>query len=78
MALLNESLLVRDTLYLMQGISGKYVRFAISQASDKTLVFTSDPVYILSKNKSLLQMNVELSLESSNIAFNASPCTPIG
>ncbi|PPQ72575.1 hypothetical protein CVT26_003706 [Gymnopilus dilepis] len=41
-ALLNESLLVRDTLYLMQGISGKYVRFAISQASEKTLVFTSD------------------------------------
>src|SRR6266704_286704 len=27
---LNESLLIRDTLYLMQGISGKYVKFSSS------------------------------------------------
>lgn len=40
----SESLLVRDTLFLMQGISGKYVRFASSKDDEKTLVFSSDSV----------------------------------
>ncbi|KAH9482698.1 Gamma-tubulin complex component 3 [Psilocybe cubensis] len=39
---LSEHLLVRDTLFLMQGISGKYVRFASSKDDEKTLVFSSD------------------------------------
>ncbi|KAF8205020.1 gamma-tubulin complex, DGRIP91/SPC98 component [Pholiota molesta] len=37
-----ESRLVRDTLYLMQGISGKYVKFAPSKEDAKTLIFTAD------------------------------------
>ena len=41
---LNESLLIRDTLYLMQGISGKYVKFSSSTEDDKRLVFPSDLV----------------------------------
>lgn len=46
---LNESLLIRDTLYLMQGISGKYVRFASSSQQDKRLVFPSDSVCLISQ-----------------------------
>lgn len=39
---MNESLLVRDTLYLMQGISGKYVRFSSLKDDEKNLVFGGD------------------------------------
>ncbi|KAF9485312.1 gamma-tubulin complex, DGRIP91/SPC98 component [Pholiota conissans] len=42
-----ESLLVRDTLYLMQGISGKYVKFAPSKEDAKKLVFTSDIKHVI-------------------------------
>lgn len=48
---INESLLVRDTLYLMQGISGKYVRFAVCKEEEKKIVFNTDSVstlYIIS------------------------------
>lgn len=41
-----ESHLVRDTLYLMQGISGKYIKFAPSKEDVKTLVFTADVVSV--------------------------------
>lgn len=44
---INESLLVRDTLYLMQGISGKYVRFASSKEEEKKIVFNTDSVSAL-------------------------------
>ncbi|EPQ59222.1 gamma-tubulin complex, DGRIP91/SPC98 component [Gloeophyllum trabeum ATCC 11539] len=47
---LSEHLLLRDTLYLLQGISGKYVQFA--PASDpnqeRQIVFLEDPRYIIS------------------------------
>lgn len=43
-ASMDEGLLVRDTLYLMQGISGKYIRFAASNDDDKKLLFTNDSV----------------------------------
>lgn len=41
---MNESLLVRDTLYLMQGISGKYVRFSSLKEDEKNLAFGGDSV----------------------------------
>ncbi|KAI0068681.1 gamma-tubulin complex DGRIP91/SPC98 component [Artomyces pyxidatus] len=41
---LSEELLLRDTLYLLQGISGKYIRFspANDEGRDMSLVFTED------------------------------------
>lgn len=43
---LPEHLLLRDTLYLLQGISGKHVTFSAPDNSDErsTLVFVDDPV----------------------------------
>lgn len=41
---MDESLLVRDTLYLMQGISGKYVRFSSLKEDEKNLAFGGDSV----------------------------------
>jgi gamma-tubulin complex component 3 len=41
---MHESLLVRDTLYLMQGISGKYVRFSSLKENEKNLIFVVDSV----------------------------------
>lgn len=41
-----EQLILRDTLYLLQGISGKYVQFSVSKDTEqnKELVFAEDPV----------------------------------
>ncbi|KAJ8464042.1 hypothetical protein ONZ51_g9857 [Trametes cubensis] len=41
-----EHLILRDTLYLLQGISGKYVQFSVTKDADqnKELVFTEDPM----------------------------------
>jgi gamma-tubulin complex component 3 len=46
---LSEYLLLRDTLYLLQGISGKYVRFSLQDDPDpqNKLVFVDDPVSTL-------------------------------
>lgn len=43
---LPEHLILRDTLYLLQGISGKYVHFSASRDpnGNNELVFTDDPV----------------------------------
>ena len=41
---LPELLLFRDALYLMQGISGKYVRFVLPDDGDKRIVFETDLV----------------------------------
>jgi gamma-tubulin complex component 3 len=42
---LPEHLLLRDTLYLLQGISGKYVHLSLSDKDDQpTLVFVDDSV----------------------------------
>lgn len=40
---LPEHLLLRDTLYLLQGISGKYVQF-LDRDDDHRIVFAEDPV----------------------------------
>ncbi|KAJ7507860.1 gamma-tubulin complex, component 3 [Mycena galericulata] len=47
---LPEHLLLRDTLYLLQGISGKYVRFSIQDDPDieNKLVFMEDSKYVVS------------------------------
>ncbi|KAJ6485068.1 gamma-tubulin complex, component 3, partial [Mycena vitilis] len=47
---LPENLLLRDTLYLLQGISGKYVRFSIQDDPefDNKLVFMDDSKYVVS------------------------------
>ncbi|KAJ7904561.1 gamma-tubulin complex, component 3 [Mycena olivaceomarginata] len=48
---LSEHLLLRDTLYLLQGISGKYVRFSIQgddPEMENKLVFMDDSKYIIS------------------------------
>ncbi|KAL0949514.1 hypothetical protein HGRIS_009565 [Hohenbuehelia grisea] len=48
---LPEHLLLRDTLYLLQGISGKYVRFAERNAEDDEalheLVFVDDTTFVI-------------------------------
>lgn len=43
---LPEQLLLRDTLYLLQGISGKHVRFSGTDDPDplRKLIFVDDPV----------------------------------
>ena len=43
-----EQLVLRDTLYLLQGISGKYVQFSVNKDTEqnKELVFVDDPVSI--------------------------------
>ncbi|KAH9951715.1 gamma-tubulin complex DGRIP91/SPC98 component [Amylocystis lapponica] len=47
---LPEHLMLRDTLYLLQGISGKYVHFSPSKDPEENseLTFTDDPKYIIS------------------------------
>lgn len=40
---LPEEALIRDALYILQGISGKYVKF-VDEGSEKQLVFSDDPV----------------------------------
>ncbi|KAJ6599023.1 gamma-tubulin complex, component 3 [Mycena vulgaris] len=47
---LPEHLLLRDTLYLLQGISGKYVRFSLQDDPEveNTLVFMDDAKYVVS------------------------------
>ncbi|KAL1944175.1 hypothetical protein VTO73DRAFT_3360 [Trametes versicolor] len=42
-----EHLILRDTLYLLQGISGKYVQFSVTKDAEqnKELIFTEDPRY---------------------------------
>ncbi|KAI0638044.1 gamma-tubulin complex DGRIP91/SPC98 component [Trametes polyzona] len=44
-----EQLILRDTLYLLQGISGKYVQFSVTKDAEqnKELVFTEDPRYFV-------------------------------
>lgn len=44
---LPEPLLFRDALYLMQGISGKYVRFVLPDDGDKRIVFGNDLVSVV-------------------------------
>jgi len=46
---LSENLLLRDTLYLLQGISGKYVRFSPADHLDpqNKLIFVDDSVCVL-------------------------------
>ncbi|KZT24524.1 gamma-tubulin complex DGRIP91/SPC98 component [Neolentinus lepideus HHB14362 ss-1] len=44
---LPEHLLLRDTLYLLQGISGKYVQFASDPDKGKRVVFNEDPRHII-------------------------------
>ncbi|KAF7332094.1 Spindle pole body component [Mycena kentingensis (nom. inval.)] len=44
-----ESLLLRDTLYLLQGISGKYIRLSLEEDvdSDGKLIFAEDSKYFI-------------------------------
>lgn len=44
---LPEDLLLRDVLYLLQGISGKYVRFDQNQAKEGCVVFVEDGVRLV-------------------------------
>ncbi len=43
-----EHLILRDTLYLLQGISGKYVQFSVTKDAEqnKELIFAEDPVSV--------------------------------
>ncbi|KAF9009023.1 gamma-tubulin complex, DGRIP91/SPC98 component [Cyathus striatus] len=56
-----EKLLLRDTLYLLQGISGKYIRFAEQNDKDKGIVFLDDAAHqIPSPKKALIHRLSEL------------------
>ncbi|KAF9534282.1 gamma-tubulin complex, DGRIP91/SPC98 component [Crepidotus variabilis] len=58
---LDESLLIRDTLYLMQGISGKYVRLEGSKEGDrKTVEFPNDNNVIPLPTQALIRSLAEL------------------
>ncbi|KAH9938282.1 gamma-tubulin complex DGRIP91/SPC98 component [Fomitopsis serialis] len=48
---LPEHLILRDTLYLLQGISGKYVHFSASTDpnGNNELMFTDDPSFVISR-----------------------------
>ncbi|SJL02046.1 related to Spindle pole body component alp6 [Armillaria ostoyae] len=48
-ATIPEHLLLRDTLYLLQGISGKYVRFSLQDDEENKLVFVEDSKYMISE-----------------------------
>ncbi|KAF9567322.1 gamma-tubulin complex, DGRIP91/SPC98 component [Agrocybe pediades] len=66
--LIDESALVRDTLYLMQGISGKYVRFASSEDDEKSLTFTSDPRFTINPpTRTLIHRLAELGYLYSRV-----------
>ncbi|KAG5649023.1 hypothetical protein DXG03_000372 [Asterophora parasitica] len=45
-----EPALLRDALYLLQGISGRYIRFSLQDDTniDNTLIFIDDPKYMIS------------------------------
>ncbi|KAK0206607.1 gamma-tubulin complex, component 3 [Desarmillaria ectypa] len=48
-AIILEHLLLRDALYLLQGISGKYVRFSLQDDSENKLVFVENSKYMISE-----------------------------
>jgi hypothetical protein len=39
--------MLRDTLYLLQGISGKHVQFSSNEEDQNTLVFLEDAVSLI-------------------------------
>ena len=51
---LPEHLLLRDTLYLLQGISGKYVQFSRESEDKNSVIFVGDPVSCYSAQTHLL------------------------
>lgn len=48
---IQEFALLRDALYLLQGISGKHVRFATSKdrEAEMSLLFTEDTVGVITR-----------------------------
>ncbi|KAF6762275.1 gamma-tubulin complex, DGRIP91/SPC98 component [Ephemerocybe angulata] len=48
-----EVLLLRDAIYLLQGISGKYVQFS-DDVEDNKIVFSDDPSHIISASTKVL------------------------
>lgn len=72
---LSEDLLLRDTLYLLQGISGKYVHFApIDNDENKmNLVFVDDPVRSVLMTCALRETHALLALHDT--ASHSSPHT---
>ena len=75
---LPENLLLRDTLYLLQGISGKYVRFSAQDDSEteNKLLFVEDSVRIRGNNKKekTSPQPPETCYFISNKGINTSPC----
>lgn len=59
---LPEHLLLRDTLYLLQGISGKYVRFGQTDGATSSIVFADDPVSSIFFPSSWASTSLSLSI----------------
>ncbi|KAF8655241.1 hypothetical protein AX16_003145 [Volvariella volvacea WC 439] len=49
-----EGFLLRDTLYLLQGISGKYVRFSLQDQEGGRLVFVDETKYLIPPSTKVL------------------------
>ncbi|KAF9057610.1 gamma-tubulin complex DGRIP91/SPC98 component [Panaeolus papilionaceus] len=64
---IDESLLIRDALYLMQGISGMYIRFTAPRGNSKGLVFECEPGLILPATKALIHRLAELGYLYSRV-----------
>lgn len=71
---LPESLLLRDTLYILQGISGKYVKLFVSGTADQDskLEFVDDPVRLFLFQVSLLILS-SVSFFSAQNAIISGP-----
>ncbi|KAH8105028.1 gamma-tubulin complex, DGRIP91/SPC98 component [Phellopilus nigrolimitatus] len=68
---LPEDALLRDALYILQGISGKYVKLVEveDEVSESKLVFADDPHYIISPpNRTLIHRLAELGHLYSRVA----------
>lgn len=75
---LPEHLLLRDTLYLLQGISGKYIQFTLasSTAASGEITFSDDPV----GHTQIVKMTAYQfsGIEICHLASNQSPLSPFG
>ncbi|PPQ98542.1 hypothetical protein CVT24_004033 [Panaeolus cyanescens] len=64
---IDESVLIRDALYLMQGISGTHIRFSSPQEGSQNIVFECQPGSILPATKALVHRLAELGYLYSRV-----------
>ncbi|KAI5116952.1 hypothetical protein M0805_001926 [Coniferiporia weirii] len=66
---LPEDALLRDALYILQGISGKHVKLVAESESEPRLLFSDDPQYVIpAPNRTLIHRLAELGHLYSRVA----------